>query len=306
MNEFGIQCVASSIRDASRLAKRLGVSMDSIGLHRFPDGELRVTVGPAAATTVIYASLNRPNEKLISILFAAEALRRAGAKRIVLVAPYLCYMRQDIAFQKGEAISQKVIGHLLAKTVDRVITFNAHLHRTAHLQSVFPGIEVDNLSAIPAIENGLRADGLDRRTVVVGPDAESQSWVRELASRLGVEHVVAQKQRRGDRSVEIKFIDPTILVNRPTLLIDDIVSTGGTMIACAGALMAAGATAINAVVIHALLSTKLMSAFGRVGIQSIRSTFSVPHLTNSFILDDILVTALSKETSGHSVVGKKS
>ena len=141
------------------------------------------------------------------ILFAAEALRRNGAKRLVLVAPYLCYMRQDAAFHPGEAISQKAVGRLLAGLVDRVITVDAHLHRTADIHDVFPGIEADNLSAMPAIADALRAAGLDPRTVVVGPDAESRPWVSDLASRLGVAHAVAQKTRRGDRSVEVALTD---------------------------------------------------------------------------------------------------
>ena len=168
-----------------RLAAQLGVPVHEIAVHRFPDGELRVTAGPAAATTIIYAPLHQPNEKLLAILFAAEALRREGTKRLVLVAPYLCYMRQDAAFHGGEAISQRVVGALLARTVDRVITVDAHLHRTNTLRGVFPGIEADNLSAMPVIADALQAAGLDPATVVVGPDAESRQWVRDLAGRLG-------------------------------------------------------------------------------------------------------------------------
>ena len=137
--------------------------MHEIASHRFPDGELRVTVGPAAPTTILYVPLDQPNDKLLALLFAAEALRRDGAKRLVLVAPYLCYMRQDAAFQTGEAISQKVIGRLLAATVDRVITVDAHLHRTEDIARRLSGIEADNLSAMPAIADALRAAGFDRR-----------------------------------------------------------------------------------------------------------------------------------------------
>ena len=136
----------------------------------FPDGELRVTVGPAAPTTIVFGSLDQPNEKLIALLFAAEALRREGARRLVLVAPYLAYMRQDAAFHAGEAISQRVVGDMLARTFDRIMTVDAHLHRTATLQAVFPGIEADNLSAMPAIAAALRTGQLDPTTVVVGPD----------------------------------------------------------------------------------------------------------------------------------------
>ena len=142
------------------LAARLGIALHEIDVHRFPDGELRVTVGPAAPTTIIFTSLDQPNDKLLAILFAAEALRRGGATRLVLVAPYLCYMRQDAAFHPGEAISQRVIGRLIAQTVDRVITVDAHLHRTKNIADVFPGIEADDLSAMPAIADYLNADRL--------------------------------------------------------------------------------------------------------------------------------------------------
>ena len=130
---LALQCLPTSADAARRLAARLGVALHEIALHDFPDGELRVTVGAAAATTIVYASLDRPNEKLLALLFAAEALRRGGAKRLVLVAPYLCYMRQDAAFHEGEAISQKVICRLLAQTVDRVITVDPHLHRVPNI-----------------------------------------------------------------------------------------------------------------------------------------------------------------------------
>ena len=176
------------------LQSRLGVPMHEIALHRFPDGELRVTVGPAASTTdhLCRRSIG-PMTSCSRSCSPPKRLRRDGAKRLVLVAPYLCYMRQDAAFQQGEAISQKVIGRLLAGIVDRVITVDAHLHRTTDIKSVFPGIEADNLSAMPAIADALRAAGFDPEMIVVGPDAESRPWVSDLAGRLGVAHAVAQK-----------------------------------------------------------------------------------------------------------------
>ena len=265
MNAAIIHCLPSSSRDAASLASRLGIPVHEIAIHAFPDGEIRVTAGPAAPTTIIYASLDRPNEKLITLMFAAEALRRGGARRLILLAPYLCYMRQDTAFHAGEAISQKVVGALIAGCVDRVITVDAHLHRTPDIGSVFPGIQSDNLSAMSAIADALRKTGIDPATVVIGPDAESQPWVSDLAGRLGLSHAVAQKTRRDDRSVEIAFPDRTRLAGRPALIVDDIVSSGGTMIACAKALMVAGATTIDAVITHALFPEQLRPRHGRLG-----------------------------------------
>ena len=295
MNAAIIQSLPSSSRDAARLASRLGIPFREIAIHAFPDGELRVTVGPAAPTTIIYASLDRPNDKLIALTFAAEALRRGGAKRLILLAPYLCYMRQDTAFHEGEAISQKVIGALIAGCVDRVITVDAHLHRTPDIRAVFPGIASDNLSAMPAISDALRKAGIDPATVVVGPDSESRPLVSDLARRLGLAYVVARKTRRDDRSVDIGFVDPTNLAGHPTLIVDDIVSSGSTMITCARALTAAGATTIDAVVTHALFPEELCRDMIQSGIRSIRSTHSVSHSTNAIALDNLFIDALQDE-----------
>ncbi len=295
MSRVSIQALPSGAAHARRLAARLGLPVHVIEVHRFPDGELRVAVGAAAPVTIIYAPLDRPNEKLLSILFAAEALRRTGADRLVLVAPYLCYMRQDAAFSPGEAIGQKVIGRLLAGAVDRVVTVAAHLHRTPDIRDVFPGIQADDLSAVPAIADALRAETLDPRTIVVGPDEESRPWVKDLAARLGLSHAVARKMRRGDRSVAIALEVPQTVAGRPILLIDDIVSSGGTLIACAKALAEANASVIDAVVVHALFPAELSGDLAAAGLRSIRSTDSVPHPTNAVALDGVLAAGLSDE-----------
>jgi ribose-phosphate pyrophosphokinase len=290
-----MQCLPSSAGEARRVADRLGVVLHDVAVHRFPDEELRITVGPAAATTIVFASLDKPNDKLLALLFASEALRRGGARRLVLAAPYLCYMRQDTAFHQGEAISQKVAGRLLADAVDRVVTVDAHLHRTKNIGDVFPGIEADNLSAMPAIAQALQTSGFDPATVVVGPDMESQAWVADLAGRLGTQRAVARKMRRSDRSAEISFADPGLFAGRPVLLVDDIVSSGGTLTACAKALHAAGASTIDAIVTHALFAPELVGHLLEAGIRSIKSTDSVAHPSNAIALDQILAEALRRE-----------
>ena len=109
---------------------------------------------------------------------------------------------------------------------------------------------------------------------------------------------MAQKSRFGDRSVEMKFDDPKLFAGRPVLLVDDIVSSGSTLIAGGKALVAAGAKSIDAIVTHALFPAQLTSTFARAGIRSVRSTHSVPHPTNAISLDHIFVAALNKEGWG--------
>ncbi|UGX98073.1 ribose-phosphate diphosphokinase [Bradyrhizobium barranii subsp. barranii] len=303
MIRSAVQWLPTSTHFGPRLAEILDVVGHEIILHRFPDGELRATVGPAATTTIVCCSLNQPNEKLIALLFAAEALRRNGAERLVLVSPYLGYMRQDTAFHPGEAISQRAIGTFLSNTFDCVITFDAHLHRTPNLAEVFPGVEAHNLSAAPAIEAHLRAETVAPTTVVVGPDEESRSWVADIAGRLGLAYSVARKVRRSDQSVQIAFTDASLFAGRPVLFIDDIVSSGGTLTACAEVLAASGASSIEGIIVHALFPRELMTAFGRAGIRSVRSTNSVPHPTNAIRLDDLLARALRREFVGMPETG---
>ena len=196
---------------------------------------------PAAPTTILYASLDRPNEKLIVLSFAADALRRGGAKRLILLAPYLCYMRQDAAFRDGEAISQKVIGALIAGCVDRVITVDAHLHRTPDIRAVFPGIVSDNLSAMQPIAETLRKTGLDPAAPSSGRMRNRNPWV--AISPGARAHDVAQKAvRRPLRRNRIQ--DPSAL---PVVPPDRgrCRFLGGTMIACARTLAAAGAATID-------------------------------------------------------------
>lgn len=280
---------------AEELAARLGVPVFSLDVHRFPDGEIKLTLGGTAEVALIHLPLDRPNDKLIALLFACEALRRTGTRRIVLVAPYLCYMRQDVAFHRLEAISQTALGRLLTPLLDRVVTVDAHLHRTPTLDLVFPGIEAENLSAMPVIAAALAADGLDPRTVIVGPDVESEPLVAALAGPLGLAHAVGRKDRHGDREVAVTLPDPGVFAGRPVVLVDDVVSSGGTLLTVAGLLTAAGATRVDAIVTHALYPAEVGARFAAAGIRSVRSTTSVPHPSNAISLAGLLAGALAGE-----------
>ncbi len=114
-------------------------------------------------------------------------------------------MRADAAFLGGEAISRRTVGRVLAGIFDRIVTVNAHLHRIANTQAVFPWIEADYLSAAPAIADTMCAAGYDRDMIIVGPDEESLPLVIDLARRLDLDFVVARKSRHGDKAVDIGF-----------------------------------------------------------------------------------------------------
>ncbi|MDR3511485.1 MAG: ribose-phosphate diphosphokinase [Caulobacteraceae bacterium] len=273
------------------LAAELGAPFAPIALHRFPDGELMPVVQPAR-TVVAYCSLDHPNEKLIALLLAADAWRRAGVRRLVLVAPYLCYLRQDAVFHPGEPLSRDAVCGLLGACFDRVVTVDAHLHRTRDLSAAFGGIEADDLSASIPLAEALAGP---ERPLVVGPDAESGPWAGRIAERLGGEALMFSKTRKGDETVRLAHSDLTSVWGRHVLLVDDICSSGATLVAAAERLHAAGAASIDVGVVHALFGREAGARMKAAGVRAIVSTDSIVHPTNRAPLAGVLAAALQSE-----------
>lgn len=279
---------------ASRLAGHLTVPFEEVALHRFPDGESLVQVDASAETAIIYRSLDHPNDKLVELMLAASVLRDTGSARLILVAPYLCYMRQDTAFHPGEAVSQRVVGQFLDGLFDGVVTVDPHLHRTPDLAAVFPTAQTTTLSAAPLLADRLRSDGISADAVLVGPDSESEQWVNAAAAPLGLEVLLGGKARHGDTDVRVEIPRIESVNQRHVILIDDMVSTGSTLIECTKQLTAAGAAKIEALVVHNLTDRKVDAALRKAGVARIRSTDSVPHPTNDIKLASLLSAATSE------------
>jgi ribose-phosphate pyrophosphokinase len=227
----GVYGFPESEGPARRLAQALSLPCRVAVIHRFPDGERLVRLAHVFDHAILYRSLNDPalkdpDDKLVELLFAASALRDHGTRRLTLVAPYLSYMRQDIAFHPGEAVSQKVMGRLLGDAFDRVFTVDPHLHRTGTLAQVLPGAEAQALSAAPALARLLGDDPPPPDALLVGPDTESRALVSGVAEPLGLDWAVGDKLRRGDRAVTIRLPEALRLHGRPVILVDDAVSTG--------------------------------------------------------------------------------
>jgi len=259
---------------AARLAERLGLCCRRVHVRRFPDGESLVRVERAEEIAILYRSLDHPNDKLIELLLAAAALRDGGARQVILVAPYLAYMRQDCAFNAGEAVSQQVIGALIAAHFDALVTVDPHLHRTPTLDTVIPGRPARVVSAAPALVEALRARAAG--AVIIGPDVESRPWAQAIATPLGCPVIIGQKHRRGDREVDLRL--PGLAEARASraIIVDDLVSTGVTLRQCAAALRAEGIDDIDAVVVHCLAGTSDREALVDAGIGRLIATDSIP------------------------------
>jgi len=288
-----VHSFASQEAAARRLAGTLAAPWRQIALRHFPDGESLVRVDPHAGGAILFCSLDRPNAKLVDLLLAASALRDGGATPVVLVAPYLCYMRQDKAFHPGEAVSQKVIAGLISRAFDAVVTVDPHLHRTADLNAIFT-VPVKQLSAAPALGQAIARPAHDRGMVLVGPDSEARQWVESAARAGNIPFIVGSKIRLGDRTVEIAFTDLSLVKGQTAVLVDDLVSSGATACKAARLLREAGARRVELHATHVLSDSKDLATMAEAGIARIVSTDSVPHETNAVPLAPLLAAALTE------------
>lgn len=286
MTEIALLYFERERKTALELAHLAKLSPQLIVRHDFPDGEMKLRLhANLTHRAVLLHTLDQPNEKLIELLLAAKTARQLGVHHLTLVAPYLAYMRQDIAFEAGETISQRIIGDLIASLFDAVITVDPHLHRISNLKEVIPVQQALVLSAAPLL-GGLAVKQRDN-PFLIGPDEESAQWVAQAALSSHLDYAVARKVRRGDKSVDILL--PLINVkDRHVVILDDIASSGYTIARAAELLYVAGAATVDVAVTHALFNGDAIKIIKQAGIHEIWSTDCIAHPSNVVsVLPDI-------------------
>jgi len=277
---------------ATRLAQASGLTPHQIERHRFPDGELKLRL-PAALPrqVVVLRSLNDPNEKLVELLLLATTARTLGAQHLTLVAPYLAYMRQDLAFHAGEVISQRVVGSFIAGLFDALITVDPHLHRVSTLAQAVPVAQPLVLSGAPLLGDWI---ALHRaQPLLIGPDEESAQWVAQAAQRHGFDYAVCHKTRHNDHAVQVQLPQVDV-AGRQVVVMDDVISTGHTVAQATKMLLAAGARSVDVAVTHALFAPGALALLKQAGVGEIWSTDCIAHASNQALMTVPLAQALAR------------
>ena len=273
---------------ARRLGTRLGLDVIVPELRQFPDGELyvRFPVERIDGTVAIVGNLRGDN--FLRVAFLAGTARDLGARQVGLVAPYLAYMRQDSQFHPGEGVTQRYFGKLVSGVVDWLVTVDPHLHRVHSLDGIY-SIPTTIAHAAPAIAKWIASEVRD--PVLVGPDAESEQWVSAVASNCGAPFLILEKTRRGDRDVSVSAPQHAWNGHTP-VVIDDIVSTGRTMLEATRMLCAAGSAAPMCVAIHAVFADAVHDELVRAGARGIVTCNTIPHASNRICVVDTLADAI--------------
>lgn len=275
---------------AARLVAAAGGEIVALETRRFPDAEtyLRLAGDVSHRQVAIVCTLDHPDGKFLPLAFAAATARELGASRVGLVAPYLAYMRQDRRFKDGEAVTAPEFARLLSASVDWLVTVDPHLHRHASLDEIY-GIPSRVVSAGADL-----AEWIGRHVqqpLIVGPDAESEQWVKRIAAHARCPFVVLAKRRLGDRQVAIDLPDLSGVRGRQPVLVDDIVSSAGTMIEAARLLAAAGLPRPICAAVHGLFAG---DSFERLSVvaEAVVTTNTVAHRSNAIDLSDRIAHAV--------------
>lgn len=266
-------------RLGSRVRDALGSPRVALWVHRFPDGEARVRIDGdlAGRDVVLLASLDRPDAKLLPLLFALATARDQGARSVGLVAPYLPYMRQDREFHRGEGMSARHFAGLLSRAADWMVTVDPHLHRIAAAEEIF-SVPVEVVHAGPFIADWVLREVPD--AVVVGPDRESEQWVSSVAREAGAPWLVLEKRRLGDRDVELRLPQAALPAGRTPVLVDDIVSSGVTLRRAVALLRGLGAPPPWCVAVHAVISGEVEETLHQAGARALVTCNTLAHPTN--------------------------
>lgn len=255
--------------------------------RQFPDGEsyFRLKTEITGSRVLILCSLHQPNDKMLPLIYMAETCRQYGAKEVILVAPYLSYMRQDKAFHPGESVTSKIFSSLISSHFEGLITIEPHLHRISSLSNIY-SIPTEAISSAPMIAKWIKANM--EKAFLIGPDEESSPWIEQISQLTGCPFVILEKLRLGDKDIKLKIPDLDRYSTYTPVLVDDIISTGITMMQAVKQLRDAGFNNIVCIATHAVFSGIAYDELSAAGASRIISTNTIPHASNRIDIAEAL------------------
>lgn len=248
----------------------------------FPDGEKYVRVlGDGKEVLVVQSMFQPQNEHLVELLLLGDALREKGFKHLKAVVPYLAYSRQDRVTKEGEPISVRVIMKAISLYYDELYVFDLHNPKTLEY---FPGKAL-NVSPAKAIANYFKdklGEGL-----VLAPDRGALERAKTVANILGLEFSYFEKKRISPTEIQMRPVEVDV-EEKNVLIVDDIISTGGTMIKAANILKGMGASKVFVVATHGVFAEGAIERVSKA-VDELAVTNSIPTPVSKIsLVEDIL------------------
>ena len=276
---------------ARRLAQLTQGDVGWLQMHNFPDGEtcLALPCDVRGRDIALVSTLDHPDGKFLPAAFAARTARELGAAKVGLVAPYLCYMRQDKRFHPGEAVTSRIFASLISQNFDWLVTLDPHLHRYKALGEIYC-IPARVAHAAGVIGKWIKQHV--ERPFLIGPDEESIQWVSQVAHASGADYVVLNKQRLGDQDVRITAQGLDRVGVATPVLVDDIIASGATILQAINILKSENLRSPVVITVHGLFAGDAARLIEEKGALLI-STNSVTHATNCIDIAEPLAAEIS-------------
>ena len=263
---------------ATLIARELDLKVSEVEIRRFPDGEKYIRIKEDLddqVVAIIQSIHHSPDELLFEYLLLCDTARDLGANKVIAVLPYFAYARQNSRFNPGEAVSLRTVARLIEDVgTAELYSVDMHQHRVGRVSDVF-GIPVHNLTAAPLLADYVKANVKLEKPIVVGPDEESKQWASTAAKVIGADHDVLEKKRFGADKVEIKTRSLAVR-GRDVLIIDDIISTGGTIVEATKILKELGARRMVVACTHPILADDALVRIYESGAELVLGTNTVP------------------------------
>ena len=272
---------------ATDLVAKTNYELGSLTFRHFPDGESYIKINSDVKNKkiILLCGLENPDIKIMGLMFFSQTAKELGAKEIVLVAPYLGYMRMDKRFNDGEAISSNIFAKFLSQHIDWLITIDPHLHRHKNLAEIY-AIPCTALHATKPIAAWIKSNV--KNPLLIGPDEESEQWVSEIAKKSDTAFVILKKIRHGDRDVEISIPQIEKYRECTPVLVDDIISTGKTMLATIKHLKNLHTKPAIIIGVHAIFADDAFAELKKSGAEKIITCDTIFHSSNMIELGDII------------------
>jgi len=273
------------------LTEQLAANNDSprgqMDMRKFPDDEsyVRVQSDVCGKHVVLVCTLDKPDEKIMSVYFFSKIVRAMNAATLTLISPYLPYMRQDKTFHKGEGVTSVEFAKLLSSMVDEIVTIDPHLHRIHSLKEIYT-ISTKVNSAAEPIAAWIKTHVI--KPFIIGPDSESEQWVKRVALYCNAPYTFLSKTRLDDTHVEIAIRGNPQTKGYTPVLVDDIISSGKTMTETISQLRKQGASDPVCIGVHGIFAGNAYEELKNAGAAKIITTNTIVHPSNQIDISSLL------------------
>lgn len=279
---------------AEKVSKELDCEFVPIERKDFPDGEIYVRVPgevDGKEILVVQSTCSPPNRNYMELFLTLDAVRDLGAEKISVAIPYLAYARQDKRFEPGEAVSLRTVSKLIESSgAQEIFLVDLHAHRIGSALDVF-GIPTHNLTAAHLLAEYAEKECSLSDPVFLGPDEEAKKWARRAGEAIDADWDFMVKKRLDSKEVEITSRKLGV-ENRDVVIIDDIISTGGTMVEAIQILLEQGAKNVYSACTHPVLSGDALGDIKAAGAEEVIATDTIESEVSKVSVAPVIAEAI--------------